>query len=129
MNDERIAIVDELGALDAELGPLAGKIKRRESLRHTVASWDQGRGDGEAFVIEGAGYRALVSARDNKSVINKGKLQKLLGAARFRKCAQFTLKTLESFLSASQLESVVALERTGPRHVTTYAVPGKSEAA
>lgn len=112
------AIVDELGALEAELSEPRLKIKRAELLRKRLQALHDDKPGEDTFSVEGLRYVAFLGEKSNvRTVRSKAKLIKTLGAARFRELAEVTLAKLEGVLSNLELSQLFLQARTGSRFV------------
>ncbi|HYY70135.1 MAG TPA: hypothetical protein VE734_10405 [Terriglobales bacterium] len=121
-------LIDELGAIEEEIAPLKGKIKRAEALRKMMAAAHTGAA-GEGLRLAGKAYVALVSARDTKRYVKSMRgAAKALGMALFYKLATVTLGALEENLPPETCAQLIASEQSGPRHVTTYRLAAEKAA-
>lgn len=118
--DPRIAIVDELGKLDAELTPFGDKWKRREALKKKVREWpsiDQIAPE-STKAYRGAIYLVTLGAAENeRSIISIAKIRAKLGLDWLIAHCKVTLKDLEAALPAG-IDELVGEARTGSRTIT-----------
>lgn len=111
-----VAMVDELGALDSELAPLAPKISRAENLRKAIrAHFDQAPADQEQTAA-GTKYDVLLGEKENASTVDVVKVAQIIGVQQTLAIASCTLKALKAFPSA--LVFAVSYARTGTRPLT-----------
>jgi hypothetical protein len=119
--DERAAIIDEFGRLDAELALMKPKVKRHEELRKQIQSWYENENPTVGFVAKGLQYGVIVGAKAReRKIVNMARLAKLLGA-RFVDLCTFPLSALDANTTAEQRDGIVTEGHTGSR--TVRAVP------
>jgi hypothetical protein len=109
--DPLATLADELGAIEKELAPFAGKIKRQEAIRKDIrakAPDSQDQIVGERFVVE-LGERGLETTADFPALVKK------IGAEAFAKFATAKLKALHANVKPGILAFFLKSERTGPR--------------
>ncbi|MDP9171498.1 MAG: hypothetical protein M3N54_12835 [Acidobacteriota bacterium] len=117
----RALVADELGALEHELAPLAAKVDRALALRTQIRSWFEAQAADEGYLVNGKHYAVAVGEKSNEThITSKPKLEQLLGRARYRELAHFTLKSL-AFLSPLELSTISAKTRTGSRSIKVLA--------
>jgi hypothetical protein len=113
------AVVDEIGALEAELAPLKPKAKRLEMLRGALRLAFDARPAAESFTCEGDRFVVQLGAKAEKRTVNGGKLFKRIGAKLFLTVANVTLKALEA-LGPEALDCIDS-DLSGPREITVMA--------
>jgi hypothetical protein len=120
---QRMAVVDELGALDAQIAALGPKIRRAESLRKQVQGWaDADFPADQNVVFEGASFLAEASAKGNRrEIADMEGVFKRLGRSKFFEVCQVALKRLDELLTAAEAAAVLKESRSGPRSVKTLA--------
>ena len=110
------AMVDELGALDRELAPLAPKTSRSESLRKAIrAHFDQAPA-AENQTADGIRFQVLLGARENVSSVDVAKLAGIIGTKETLAIVGCTLKALKQYPEAAA--AVVSYSPTGTRPLT-----------
>lgn len=113
--EQRSAIVDELGALDAELAPFKQKQSRRDELAKIVRGWYAAEHPDLGFVIRGKRFIATLSAKELESTVDMKGAFKALGRVKFLQICGLTLKALQDNLAASIVAGLVSKARTGSR--------------
>lgn len=104
----RVAVVDELGQLEAELAAIAPKKKRVDVLKKEVQVWADQYPPETAIIFEGEQYCAQVSARTHRRrIADMAKVFVLLGKKKFLELCGFTLKCVEENLCPADVSSVV----------------------
>jgi hypothetical protein len=113
-----VALIDELGRLEADLEKITPKLERAKVLRGEIGRWcDQMPADQE-YVVDGDRYAAAVSRRDNqRKIVSLGKIFRVVGQAEFLKVCSLTLKALDSLIPRNKQGRFVLEERTGKRTV------------
>jgi hypothetical protein len=119
----RVAIVDELGALDTELGPqlaiLKPKMKRFDELRKMVASWYDEEAPEADFQASGDKFTAVIEARGwERRITDMRKLAKILTHALFFEHCSFALGKFDKLVDVEKHKDLVVKEQTGTRTVT-----------
>ena len=119
--DPLAGIVDELGALEAEMAPHAPKLARIEALRKSLrAKYDDADPD-KAFTAHGETFYSILGPRNlERKIADITKVYRALGRAVFLQRCSFSLRHLEEL--GVGLEYVVA-RRTGPRTLQTLRKP------
>ena len=118
INLQDVADYDRWLALEAELTPLAPKIKEQAELRKKILARFPNLAPNKADTVNGTDADIWISPCDNARTITdagKRELHKLWGLRLFRKNASFTLKQLPDEKDPQGLYTVQ--ERTGPRHL------------
>jgi hypothetical protein len=119
---ERKALVDELGAIDAELALLKPKVDRAKYVRDVIAGWYVDEKPEAAMMADGTKYSAVVSAMGNKrTVISTAAVRKRLGDQEFMAHCSVGLGVLDELLTVAELPEFVKSERSGARTVKTIA--------
>ncbi len=99
-NEQRAAIIEELGNLHGELSATADKAKRLAELKKLVQTWpkaDKVPG-GSAKIYEGAKYRLVLGAAEKKrEITDMVGLFRTLGRAAFVASCSFGLGVLDKF--------------------------------
>jgi hypothetical protein len=118
--------IDELGAIDAELGQLeakhgiAAKEKRATALRKAIAE-ACGLKPEESAKLDGGAYSAMIGEQQNESTVNKPAVFKLIGKAAFVTASGFTLTALKEYVPDEiERTKYYTVARTGRRAVKTY---------
>lgn len=109
-SDPLAAAVDELGSIEKELAPLAGRIARAEQLRKAIRQ----QTPDATSEIAGERFVAVLGPRGNQTVIRFPALVKKIGAAAYAKVATVTLKALEEHWP-EHAAAVTSQEQTGTR--------------
>jgi hypothetical protein len=121
---ERAGVLDELGRLLKEIAAehaalhkkLGTKMERAAMLEAQVLGWYATSSAHVPFAPEGQAFVALVSARTNVTIItNMLRVQKLLGAEKFRHTCKVGIGELRKLLTQEQLAACTRTERSGPR--------------
>ena len=118
INLQDVADYDRWLVLEAELTPLAPKIKEHAELRKKILARFPNLAPNLADTVNGTDADIWISPCDNERKITdagKRRLHKLWGLSLFRKNAWFALKQLPDPDDAQNLFTVK--ERTGPRHL------------
>jgi hypothetical protein len=121
------AVIDEWLKLEAELTPLAQKIRRRDELRTQILTWFPNLAPDKGETVTGTAADIWISECDKqRKITDSGKrsLHKLWGLRLFRSNARFTLSQLPDPKDAAGLFTVQ--ERTGPRHLKVLPRMGKA---
>jgi hypothetical protein len=110
------ALVDEIGDLSRELGPLAPKAARLDLLRKSLRKhYDEHPADGY-YMAEGNRFSILVGPRENERRINYPALIKAAGSKLFQRIARVTLTALETEAPhVAGAPGVITLAATGHR--------------
>lgn len=104
------AAVDELGSIEKELAPLAGRIARAEQLKKAIRA----QTPDATSEIAGEHFVAVLGPRANQTVIHFPALVKKIGAAAYAKVATVTLKALEEHWPG-HVAAVTSQEPSGSR--------------
>lgn len=113
-----IALVDSIGALDAELAPFKAKFSLLEAQRKLLrARYDSAAAD-SFFLAEGSRFQVQLGPKGNERKVNVGKLARLVGLDVLARIASVTLKALENECSGAVVCDVVTLAATGTRELT-----------
>lgn len=104
-------LVDELGSIEKELAPLAGKMKRAELLRRAIRE----QAPETASQIDGERFVAMLGEHGMRTLVNYAELVKRIGATAYAKFATATISDLEKNVAAGHLAFVLSQEQTGPR--------------
>lgn len=111
-------MIDELGALEKELAPLAGKIARIECLRRNIrAQVPDSVAAHASYELAGERFVACIGPKGFQTSINAFALVKRIGVAAYAKIATVTLRALEQHYPGD-VAYVTGKERTGPRSLT-----------
>lgn len=121
--------MDELGAIDAELAPFKGKIKRAETLRSAIRGAFSESPAESCFTVAGKTYSALVGPRGNESTIDKAQLLELVGAAKFSAIASVSLKSIQEQCAPEIAGAVVSMRLSGVRSLVLSSAPAAAVAA
>jgi len=114
--DPCAAIVDEMGALDAELKPMAPKIARRDALRKTLREAFTEKSAELEYSVSGARFEAKLGAKGWENSVNVPKLAKLITAKALLQIARVTLGSLAA-LKGGAPSGCIDSTRTGPRSI------------
>jgi hypothetical protein len=116
VRDPLPALADELGALEKELAPLAGKITRAEALRKEIRiqTPDNRR------EIAGEKFLVTLGERGNQTVVDYPALAKKIGFEKYASIATATLKALALHVAPGILARFVRTEQTGPRSLKVF---------
>jgi hypothetical protein len=119
---ERRAIVDKLGALDAEIAELKTKESEASTLRSEMRSWCVLTPAGEEEIYGGARFTAVIGPQANERTIQSiEKVFTHVGQAPFLKSCSLTLKSLKEIVTPDDFELFTSQARTGTRPVKTFA--------
>ncbi len=119
MNEERKKIVDQAGALAAELAPMKAKEKALNALKATIRTWPE---EDSIAAEAGAAYRgakhvAMVTPKENKrSFRSMRRLAKFLGTIFWQKCS-FSVTEWDKLDLPNKPTDLLVEERTGSRSV------------
>jgi hypothetical protein len=100
-------LVDELGDLEAELGPLRGKIQRLAIVRAAVRDAFTGRPPLESFSASGERYTAHLGACGSESTIDLARLADAIGYDALLQICNVSLRTLEAACEPAIFAAVV----------------------
>lgn len=109
-------LIDELGSIEKELAPFAGKIARREALRKEIrakAPDDQKQIEGERFIV-------TLGERGNETVVDYPALAKKIGFEKYAGFATATLKALAAHVAPGILAHFLRTEQTGSRSLKVF---------
>lgn len=112
--------MDELGALERELAPLAFKIARIEPLRKAIREHFKDEPADKLFLATGEKFAVSVGARSRERVTNIPALIKAIGARAFNAIASVTVKKLEAEVPAAIVEDVSTFALTGFRPLKVF---------
>lgn len=113
-----VAVIDELGRLEAEIDKLKPKVERAKVLDREIAQWCDHLPPDQEKAIDGEHYAAVVSRRDNqRRIVSLGKIFRTVGQAKFLEKCTLTLKALDSLIHREKQAGFVTEERTGKRTV------------
>ena len=112
----RQRVIDEYGALDAELAPAKARMKRLDELAKTIRAWHASSEAGLTVIEKGEKFQVVVGPKAETTILAEGKaLYEALGHDRFLAVAKVTLGALEDSLTDAQLVALTRKERTGTR--------------
>jgi hypothetical protein len=123
----RRSVVDEYGALAAELAPMKSKQSRFEDLAKTIRSWYVDANPDTGHTATGDLYQALLGAKGNVTVIDKMAAWKALGRAKFIAAATLTMKALEEALPPALVNAITRKEQTGSRSLNVQPLAGNAK--
>jgi prefoldin subunit 5 len=112
-------MVDELGSLEKELSPFAGKIKRIDALRTSIRGEYATQPAGESFTVEGAKFAVAIGARGHQTIVDVKALYKAIRTAAFLEIVTVTQKALAA-VGAGVAAAVTREEQTGPRTLKIF---------
>jgi hypothetical protein len=131
----RKALVDRLGALEAEIDKLSkpiavtvaqlvAKNKAASELRKQVAFFaeEDGLYGEQSKAYKGDKYEALVGMAENKTTVRKARLLELIGPNLFVELANVTQTAVKGLDGVALPPDIFLTERSGPRSVTTAPV-------
>ena|ERR1700736_1805563 len=123
--DPKPALVDSIGALEADPDVIAGKpkIARLEALRKELRGFYEDTGAAVTATVTGEEYICTVGARGFQTEVDLPTLEKEIGRKRFFSIATVTLKAAKPLLSAIAASRIFTQTQTGPR---TLHVSGKA---
>lgn len=111
-------LIDELGEIEAQLGPLRVLQRRADTIREVILSWMRTAKPTDSATFYGRRYAVTVSAcQVQRKVRNIERLLELLGTKKFVKACSFTLKALEEHVPFPQRAEFIEESQTGPRRV------------
>jgi hypothetical protein len=113
-------IIDELGALEAEVAPLNPKLTRIKVLRDSIRERYAKQAADKDFVAEGTRYAVAIGACAWETEIDRNKLFKRIGKLAFLKWCGFTVKALKNF-DPEVAELVITKAQTGTRSLDVMA--------
>lgn len=118
--DPLAAIVDELGALEAELAPIKSKISRSEFLRDMLRKAFVDRDALEEFQVKGARYIVVLGARAQIRSVSSVKAAELLGD-KFPDVATVSIGAIEKAgLPFEILAACTSSHPIGPRSLRVF---------
>lgn len=123
------AVIDEIGALEAELGPFKAKATRLEELKASVRKFYAGEPSQATFEVRGARFLTSVGPMGPQRFVKCSTLFKLVGPLAFLKLCTVTLKALESLGKPNVVLASIDTADDGPRTLKTYALPTIAKAA
>jgi hypothetical protein len=109
------ALVDEIGDLEKELAPHAGKAARLEKQRKKLRELYDDKPASQPYTADGARYCIELGARGMQTVVNIPKLFKSVKLATFLKIATVTLKAITAECTPGVAGSVLTEAQTGHR--------------
>jgi hypothetical protein len=118
--DIRSAIVDEYGALCAELAAIAPKVDRKSKLEKEIASWFAATDPNESGEVSGMKFGALVSPCKLVRELDTAAIAKRLGPQAFAQYAKFPLSVFDAIVPAGEQGAYCASERSGSRSVKVF---------
>ncbi len=119
---DRAALVDELGALDAQIAPLEDLAKRAAEIRAKVRALYAEESADLSFTSEGNKYLCTIGVCGNvRSIVSIPQVFASLGASKFLGACSFTLKKLDELIAPAEVALLVTSARTGTRPVKTFA--------
>jgi hypothetical protein len=118
--DEMVAMVDQMGAMSADVKVAKALIAKYEKLRKSVTSLAaETVAPDQSTAIIGENYVAQITEqRMQRDVINKAAIFEAVGNDTFVEIAQFKLTDLDRYLTPHQIEKAVASVNAGPRRLT-----------
>jgi hypothetical protein len=112
----RQAVVDEYGALDAELAPAKAKLRRFEELAKTIRGWHADSAPGLTIIERGETFQVVVGPKAETTILAPAfAICEVLGHERFLEIARTTLGELERTATAEQLDKLTRKDRIGSR--------------
>jgi methionine synthase I (cobalamin-dependent) len=120
----RRELVDEFGALDAELSPLRGKQRRHEELAKLIRSWHSNAAPLATLTCSGAWFEVILGQAGNKTrITDMSSVYQAMGHDKFIEHASVTLKALEeSGLDSALIATLTTKERTGTRELIVRSI-------
>jgi hypothetical protein len=115
----RRAIVDEYGALAVELAPWKKKDARFDELAKIIRGWYVDSDGEKSFVEVGEQYQATLGVKQLATRIDVKGAWRAMGRAKFLQACSVTIKALEQFLEADQVQGLLTKERSGSRPLLT----------
>lgn len=116
----RKAAIDELGALDALLKPLAPKVARQEALKKLIRGFADDQPADAAVTLPGERYLALLTPKTDEADIDLDAVYKRVGHKAFLAHVSMTLKALEQLIPhENERLPFVTREARGSRRVST----------
>lgn len=113
---QRVAIIDEYGALDQELQPLKPKLRRQTQLAEIIRSWHAESPADERASSLGEAFEILLGPREFRTHIpDLAAVYRTLGHEQFLQAAAITLKQLEAHLDAAAIATLTEKTRSGTR--------------
>src|SRR4051794_36477 len=117
---DRIALIDELGALEIELAELKGKEARAKAIRELLRKEAVEFPDHMSVMFDGIRYAVQLSPKENeRTILNKWTVFEAVGLDVFVSIATIPLGKLDEALPHAEASGLVKKERTGSRTVTT----------
>lgn len=117
-------MADELGSIDKELSPFAGKIARRELLRKSIREHFDKSPAAESQTADGQRFVVLLGPKASVASIDVPLLAKTIGIKAALAILGCTLKALEAFPGVAA--AVVSRALTGARSLKTFEKGGVS---
>jgi len=117
------SLIDEFGALDAELEALKPKKERHEYLRKQILSWYEDEPVDQAFAPEGNLYVVAITERASERSYKPTamrRLSKYLGGAFYSLCS-LTLKNFDANVPEGDRHRFVDQAQTGARRLKAIA--------
>ena len=126
--EDRSAIVDEYGLLEAWHKDGGYKRSRREALAKTIRGWYDSAPADQSFQVHGERYQIDVSARGRQRLVDKARTFTLLKKKRFIELCSFTIKALSDVVTGTELDNYLSEGLTGSRDLEVVSIE-KQEAA
>jgi hypothetical protein len=116
-------LIDELGSIDEQLGPLEPKRKRATELRKTISASIPLQPE-ESTVVNGVKFCATVGPKKNETKIQSiARVFKILKKETFLEICSVTLEKLKTAVGEVQFSTLVITSRTGARTIDTFRRP------
>lgn len=115
----RARLIDQAGALEAELADLKKKSKLLTELKKRIVALADPYPAAQGILLDGDQYAASVSAQEyERAISDMEAVFRTLGEDLFLSLCSMTMKNLEANTTPEEIEKLVTKERTGPRTVT-----------
>jgi hypothetical protein len=115
-------LIDELGALEAELAPFKAKLARAEVIRKAIRAEYADAAPHAEHTAAGENYWLAVGACGNVSVIDTPALIERVGIDEYKRISTVTRKAIEENFGPAVIAAVVSTTQTGPRALTVTAI-------
>jgi hypothetical protein len=119
----RRAVIDELGALEAELKPLAGKIARVDQIKRLLRGFAEDQPAEQGITLHGERFAAVLTAKTEEASLDLDRIYSRVGHKAFLASVSMTLGALEKLIPIEQERApFVVRKRTGSRRVSTVSL-------
>src|SRR5262249_50809533 len=121
-SENRAALIDEYGRIDAQLKLTEPLQHRHEFLRRVIQGWYADSAADQSYVADGEQYLVQVGAKAlRRTITNMNAVKARIGWQRFLKLASISMTKLDTVIPIDEQEAFVHCDRTGPRNIRLIA--------